>query len=117
MAAKGGTVGPRLSWLSVSTVPDGFMVGASPYLAGQLRHLSGQSDVWAVGQRTSAAGLLTGLLTVADLTEQEQREHNTHNTSIFLVFTLELFHSNSLIAAAIICVEAATINNSLGMYV
>lgn len=48
-----------------------------PYLAGQLGHLGGQSDVWAVGQRTSAAGLLAGLVTVADLTEQEQREQ-TH---------------------------------------
>lgn len=40
----------------------------SVYLAGQLRHLRGQSNVWAVGQRTSAACLLTGLLTVANLT-------------------------------------------------
>lgn len=40
------------------------------YLAGQLGHLSGQSDVWAVGQRTSTACLLTGLVTVADLIEK-----------------------------------------------
>lgn len=39
------------------------------YLAVQLGHLSGQSNVWAVDQRTSTAGLLTGLVTVADLIE------------------------------------------------
>lgn len=51
---------------------DGWTVGFGPYLAGQLGHLGGQSDVWAVGQRTSAAGLLAGLLAVADLTGREQ---------------------------------------------
>lgn len=51
---------------------DGSGVYFSRYLAGQLGHLGGQSDVWAVGQRSSAAGLLAGLVTVADLTEQEQ---------------------------------------------
>lgn len=45
------------------------------YLAGQLGHLSGQSDVWAVGQRTSTAGLLTGLVTVADLIETRRNKN------------------------------------------
>lgn len=42
------------------------------YLAGQLGHLSGQSDVWAVEQRASAAGLLAGFVTVADLIEAKK---------------------------------------------
>lgn len=37
------------------------------YLAGQLGHLSGQIDVWAVGQRTATAGLLPRFVAVADL--------------------------------------------------
>lgn len=46
------------------------------YLAGQLGHLSGQIDVWAVGQRTSTAGLLPRFVTVADL--NKMRSHNNH---------------------------------------
>lgn len=42
------------------------------YLAVQLGHLSGQSDVRPVGQRTSTAGLRSGFLTVADLMETRQ---------------------------------------------
>lgn len=48
------------------------------YLAGQLGHFSGQIDVWAVGQRTATPGLLTGLVTVADL--REMRANKTHWT-------------------------------------
>lgn len=48
------------------------------YLAGQLGHFSGQFDVWAVGQRTATPGLLTGLVTVADL--REMRANKTHWT-------------------------------------
>lgn len=46
------------------------------YQAGQLGHFSGQIDVWAVGQRTAAPGLLTGFVTVADL--REMRANKTH---------------------------------------
>lgn len=37
------------------------------YLAGQLGHMSGQSDVWTVNQGASTAGLFTRLFTVANL--------------------------------------------------
>lgn len=59
-----------------------------PYLAGQLRHLGGQSDVWAVGQRTSSAGLLTGLVTVADLISVSKHT-DMHSVFSLLVKKLE----------------------------
>lgn len=58
------------------------------YLAGQLGHLSGQIDVWAVGQRTSTAGLLPRFVTVADL--KEMRSNNNHQRGTEQ--TIGLFH-------------------------
>lgn len=60
------------------------------YLAVQLGHLGGQTDVRAVDQRTSTAGLLTGLLTVADLMEtrpkQELVEHIQTKAVVLTVY-------------------------------
>lgn len=56
------------------------------YLAGQLGHLSGQIDVWAVGQRTSTAGLLPRFVTVADL--KEMRSNNNRQTGAERIFGL-----------------------------
>lgn len=44
------------------------------YLAGQLGHMSCQSDVWAVNQGAPTAGLFTGFFTVANLTDERPNE-------------------------------------------
>lgn len=64
------------------------------YLAGQLGHLSGQIDVWAVGQRTSTAGLLPRFVTVADL--NKMRSHNNHQAG--REPTVGLFNVDSIIS-------------------
>lgn len=60
------------------------------YLAGQLGHLSGQIDVWAVGQRTATPGLLTGLVTVADLREMRP----STNFKVGLLMDIAVFQTS-----------------------
>lgn len=77
------------------------------YLAGQLGHLSGQIDVWAVGQRTSTAGLLPRFVTVADL--KEMRSNNNRQTGAERIFGLQnlilsfeiVFHSSVMFSHSI----------------
>lgn len=70
------------------------------YLAVQLGHLSGQIDVWAVGQRTSTAGLLTCFVTVADLTEtRSNKNHQTGTEGTVGLFDAAA-HSNRMLEPA-----------------
>lgn len=81
------------------------------YLAGQPGHLSGQSNVWAVGQRTSTAGLFTGLLTVANLMKMRQNRnqltlYKLHRWSwlVFVVSQLLLSHCCCFISHKLVMV-------------
>lgn len=57
-----------------SQEPDGlFGLG---YLASKLGHMSCQSNVWAVGQWTSTAGLFTSLFTIANLMNIGPNKHH-----------------------------------------
>lgn len=50
-------------------------------LTGQLGHFSGQSNVRAVGQRTTAARLLTGFIAVSNLMERMLKHQSNKTTT------------------------------------